>query len=371
MNYGKRLFTGLAIILTVLVGFFVYNKFFSDESAPPSVVTTPPPSETGESLPTTEEPTSESETTTLSLDDLKNAIDTESIRPNELGEIMILMYHRIGDEDTEYDRSVESFKKDLEVLYKNGFRTVSMQDYIDSHFDIPAGTTPVVLTFDDGDPSHFRVARNDRGELIPDPNCAVGILDAFSKEHPDFGRNAIFYLNAYAFGEPEYLEWKLRYLLENGYETGNHTFGHEFLNSLDARGVQESIGKNVSYYKNLVPEIEMNSIALPYGILPVEELEHYVVAGEYRGQQYENKVALLVGWRPTWPLYTAGIHPEGINRVQCGSMEFQMYWWLDIYESAPENRYISDGVPEIITIPRSWEAELDTEKVDMERVHRY
>ncbi|MDO4754205.1 MAG: polysaccharide deacetylase family protein [Bacillota bacterium] len=362
MNYGKRLFTGIAVILVLIAGWFVYAKFLTSDN--PTVDVTVP-TVTNDIVEVT---TTTSETTTV---DLKSGIDTEKIKPNELGEIMVLMYHRIGDTDLEYDRSVASFKKDLELLYEKGFRSVSMTDYMNSHFDIPAGTTPVVFTFDDGDISHFKVARNEKGELIPDPNCAVGILDEFYRKHPDFGRNAIFYLNAYAFGESEHLEWKLNYLLENGYEIGNHTFGHESLDSLNAAGVQESIGKNVKYYKAINGKIDMNSIALPYGIAPVKELEDYAVSGEYKDQKYENKVLLLVGWRPTWPLYIKGINPRGINRVQCGEMEFQMHWWMDIYEQNPENRFISDGVPEIISVPKSWEEDINKDMIDSERLNIY
>lgn len=366
MNYGKRLLIGLALIAVIISSWFVYAKWNSGKSGSIDI-TVPQTSETS-SAPETTTTTVEQ---TDSLESLKAKIDTESIKPNELGEIMVLMYHRIGDEDLEYDRSVASFKKDLEILYEKGFRSVSMEDYMNSHFDIPAGTTPVVFTFDDGDISHFKVARNEKGELIPDPNCAVGILDAFYKEHPDFGRNAIFYLNAYAFGESEHLEWKLDYLLENGYEIGNHTFGHEALDSLDADGVQESIGKNLKYYRAINDKIDMTSIALPYGISPIDSLEEYGVRGEYQGQKYENKVMLLVGWRPTWPLYINGINPRGINRVQCGNMEFQMHWWLDAYSQNPEKWFISDGVPEIITIPRNLEGDFNSEHIDPERLNVY
>lgn len=375
MNYGKRLLIGLALIVFIISGWFIYAKWNPNSGSGSVDITLPTSTEAAESG----SPVTTTTTTTItittegtsSLSDLKAGIDVENIKPNELGEIMVLMYHRIGDVDLEYDRSVASFKKDLEILYEKGFRSVSMADYMNSHFDIPAGTTPVVFTFDDGDISHFKVARNEKGELIPDPNCAVGILDAFSREHPDFGKHAIFYLNAYAFGESEYLDWKLNYLLENGYEIGNHTFGHDALDGLDAVGIQETIGGNVAYYKEINDRIDMNSIALPYGIAPIEDLEDYGVSGEYKGRRYENKVMLLVGWRPTWPLYIDGINPRGINRVQCGDMEFQMHWWLNVYEDTPENRYISDGVPEIITIPKSRESDLNMNMIDSEHLHVY
>lgn len=368
MNYGKRLIILLGLLAIVIGVVFAVRSMNRPE--PPFIVdTTPTASSDAAAQSTTEPPV----TTTkgLSLEERKKAIDTAAIKPNELGEIMVLMYHRIGDEDLEYDRSKASFRKDLQALYDRGFRSVSVDDYVHSRFDIPAGTTPVLFTFDDGDITHFKVARNAKGELIPDPDCAVGILDAFYKEHPDFGRNAIFYLNAGAFGEPEHLEWKLNYLLDHGYEIGNHTYGHDFLNNLNASEVQESIGRNIKFYKNICDRVEMKSMALPYGISPAEELEHLAVKGEYDGLSYHNEVLFLVGWRPTWPLYIKGLNPTGINRVQSGEMEHQMWWWLDVYEDNPENRFISDGDPEIISIPESWAEDLNRESVEEERVLIY
>lgn len=368
MNYGKFLLVILALVVVAAGGFFVVRHFVLDRpGGEPTVIITTPPPQTSVS--------SETETTSVTLDAHKKnvleKINGEGFAPNELGEIMVLMYHRIGAENIDYDRSVESFKQDLEILYQNGFRTISMDDYINSNIDVPAGTTPVILTFDDGDISHFKAARDSDGKLIPDPDCAVGILDDFYKKYPDFGRNAIFYLNAGAFGESEHLEWKLRYLLDNGYEVGNHTYGHDYLNQLNADEIQDTIGRNLRYYRNIYEKIEMNSMALPYGISPIPELEEYAVSGVYEDTAYENKVLLLVGWRPTWPLYTKGLNPAGINRVQCGEGEFQMTWWLDVYSEKPELRYISDGVPELITIPESEAEYINSELVDGESVLVY
>lgn len=305
------------------------------------------------------------------LEELKSTIDVKTLKPNELGEVMVLMYHRLAEANTEYDRTIESFKADLERLYKMGFRSISMEDYMNSTIDIPAGTTPIIFTFDDGDISHFKVVKDANGNLKPDPNCVVGILDAFSEKYPDFGRHGIFYVNAGAFHEPEHLEWKLKYLLDNGYEVGNHTFGHENLSELDADGVEIAIGKNAKYYSQLHPDLYMNSLALPFGIHPQTNLISYAMKGEYDGYGYENRVLLLVGWKPTYPMYLKGIDPEGIHRVQCGDMDMQLTWWLDQYEADGSSRYISDGVKEIISIPESWAPDLNPEYKDLEKVYIY
>lgn len=370
MNYGKKLFTILAIVAVAVAAFFAIRHFTGNDveidKPNPIEVTTPTATTT---TTTTTEPTS----TEPTLDALKAQVlaDVDTVKPNEAGEVMILVYHKLGTEDLEYDRSVESFKRDLDTLYNMGFRSVSMEDYLNSTFDVPAGTTPVVITFDDGDISHFRAVKDSKGKLVPASDCAVGILNDFYEKHPDFGRNAIFFLNAYPFGEPDLVDWKIKYLLDNGYEIGNHSFGHEFLNKLTAAEIQEALGRNNKYYLGIDERVKMNVLALPYGIPPEEGLEEYSARGEFDGVPYEHVVQLLVGWRPTWPLYIEGIDPTGINRVQCGTMEHQLQWWLDFYAEEPANRFISDGVPEIITVPEEDLRWIDQSTIDPERLLSY
>lgn len=44
-------------------------------------------------------------------DEESNKIDYEKIKPNENGKVMILMYHGIGEEESEWVRTVENFKR--------------------------------------------------------------------------------------------------------------------------------------------------------------------------------------------------------------------------------------------------------------------
>src|SRR5688500_6783809 len=42
--------------------------------------------------------------------------------PNELGRIMVVEYHLLGDRNTTYMRERSSFRQDLELLHKRGYR---------------------------------------------------------------------------------------------------------------------------------------------------------------------------------------------------------------------------------------------------------
>ena len=111
---------------------------------------------------------------------------------NEMGRVMILEYHKIDYPEERWTRTPENFRRDLETLYARGYRLQSLNALLDGRITTPSGTTPVVLTFDDSSPGQFRyVERN--GTLEIDPKCAVGVLERFIQEKPDFGRAATFF----------------------------------------------------------------------------------------------------------------------------------------------------------------------------------
>lgn len=62
----------------------------------------------------------------------------EVYKYNESGKIIIVMYHKFADVETdEYSRSFENFRKDLEYLYELGYRSVSLTDYLENNIKVP------------------------------------------------------------------------------------------------------------------------------------------------------------------------------------------------------------------------------------------
>ena len=166
---------------------------------------------------------------------------------NEMGRIMIVMYHSLSDEEKDYVRSRDNFREDLEILYEKGYRLISVADYIDGNIDVEAGMTPVVFTFDDGTLSNFNIIE-ENGEKVVDPDCAVGILNSFAEEHPDFGRTSAFCIfGTNPFRQAEYVDYKLNYLIENGFEIESHSFGHENFSELGPNAIMERLGKMDSF----------------------------------------------------------------------------------------------------------------------------
>ncbi|MGH9418059.1 MAG: hypothetical protein ACRD01_15670, partial [Terriglobales bacterium] len=92
------------------------------------------------------------------------AMAAAPLRPNLRGEVMILVYHNFG-KDARWSRSVASFDRDLARLDAAGYRPVTLRQYVSGDFALPAGATPVVLTFDDS--SKFQVRFTPDGALDP------------------------------------------------------------------------------------------------------------------------------------------------------------------------------------------------------------
>ncbi len=305
--------------------------------------------------------------------EVEKEINLQEIKPNEAGQIMVVMYHKLSDKEAPFIRKVENFKEDLELLYQNGYRLVSLKDYINNEIDVEAGKTPVVLTFDDGNITDFNIKDED-GKLVVDPNSVVGILEEFNKKYPDFGLEATFFVNGSStpFRQKEYVEYKMKYIIEKGMDIGNHSFGHEDLAQESKEGIQKTLAKNVEYIKQYLPDYEVNTLALPFGARPKsEEMRRFLFEGSFDGIEYNNVAALAVGWRPEYPAIHKEFDPEYINRVHGSNEEFGIRYWLEYFENHPEKRFISDGQKDVVTIPEDLEEVIDKDKIGNKELRIY
>ncbi|MDI6600854.1 MAG: polysaccharide deacetylase family protein [Thermoanaerobacteraceae bacterium] len=305
--------------------------------------------------------------------EVQKPIDCSKVKPNELGQVMVLMYHEIGDKEADWVRTPDNFRKDLQTLYDKGYRLISLNDLLDGNINIEAGYTPVVLTFDDGDLGQFKVKMVD-GKPAPDPDSAVGILMDFYKEHPDFGKAATFYIyHPLPFREREYIEYKLKFLVDNGFEIGNHTDTHASLSKLDGNGIQKELGLNVKHTQEYIHGYNVNTLALPYGSVS-KEYAKYLLDGNYEGIEYHNKAVLLVGANPSKSPYDVDFNPLKVPRVRGSEMNVEglgIYDWMKYFDEHPEKRYISDGDPDTIVVPEGMEDKISSEKFTIKKVATY
>jgi peptidoglycan/xylan/chitin deacetylase (PgdA/CDA1 family) len=276
----------------------------------------------------------------------------QSLPPNELGRVMILEYHKIDYPENRWTRTPENFRRDLETLYAKGYRAINLGDLLDRRVKTPRGTTPVVFTFDDSSPGQFRYV-DDNGTLSVDAKSAVGILDQFTREHPDFGRAATFFVLPGAskpnrlFNQPEFEGKKLQYLVSQGYEIGNHTLWHANLGKYDESTVRTQIAEAQQWIQRLVPDYRIRTIALPHGVYPKNV--DWAMRGAAKGTTYSHDAILMLAGGPAMSPFDRKFEPTRLPRIQ--AVETDLTFWLRYFDRNPQERFVSDGDPGTITVP--------------------
>jgi polysaccharide deacetylase len=277
----------------------------------------------------------------------------QSLPANELGRVMILEYHRVAEPEDRWTRTPTNFRRDLETLYAKGYRLIGLNDLIDGRIELPAGTTPIVLTFDDSSPGQFRYIDRD-GRPGIDPDCAVGILEAFAEAHPDFGRKATFFVLPGAsrpnrlFDQPEYEAQKLQYLVGHGFEIGNHTLWHANLGKYPEPVVRDQIARAEVWIHRYVPHYRIRAIALPHGIYPKQVA--WALHGSAGGTTYDYDAILEVAGGPAFSPFAQSFDPTHLPRIQ--ALEGELRHWLAHFDQNPSDRFVSDGDAATVTILR-------------------
>ena len=293
--------------------------------------------------------------------------------PNELGRIPIVEWHQVGDADGSYRVSRARFLAELTALHARGYVPIALDDLLSGRIDLPAGTSPVLFTFDDSSPSQFRYRlRGDRLEV--DSSSALGILEGFLAQHPDWSPRGVFCLLPAAdaghafFGDKgidgQQTAWrfpKLRHLVARGYELCNHTLWHARLDKASSALVREQLARGVMAIDSAVPGYRVRALALPYGLWPKDR--SLAVAGEWtppprRGGapsrapvRYRHEAVFLVAGGPARSPHDPAFDPLALPRVplQGGTSLTRTLDALD--RPGPQSRYVSDGNPATVARP--------------------
>ena len=285
-------------------------------------------------------------------------VDPAAVKANELGVVPVLMYHRLTPTPkAEYDRTPDDFRAELLRLYDSGYRPVLARELVAGTIDVPAGKSPVVLTFDDSTVSQYRLAPD--GTVVPD--TAIGILLEFSRTHPDFRPAATLYVNGNPF-EARAGTAELKDLVGRGFELGAHTLTHQNLARTDAENVQKELVEGLRVITTAIPDLKVTTMALPFGGAPVERgLAH---TGTWDGQGYSFDGVFLVGAEPAPSPFSAAFAPLRIPRIRSagpdagGKPSFGSSFWLDSLDKHPERRYVSDGDVGHVSFPMAEQAKL-------------
>lgn len=296
---------------------------------------------------------------------------------NELGSVPIMMYHGIHDmsnKDTNYtggnvdkdgyNRTAEAFRNDLEFYYKNDYRMIRLNDYIDGNIDVELGKSPIILTFDDGKENNFKVLGEEDGELEIDPNCAVGILEEFKKKYPDYNVTATFFVNSGIFQQEEYNEKILKWLVNNGYDVGNHTMTHPDFTKIDANRTLREVGGIYKILDSIIPSKYVPIIAMPFGSPYKKTHPNFsiMLKGSYDGINYNTKSMLRVGWEGEVSPFDKEFDPTFLKRIRAydnNGVDFDIQMNFNILKNT---RYISDGDKDTVVVPNSKKDSLNTNK---------
>lgn len=299
-------------------------------------------------------------------------IDKDKLREdgiNELGKVPIMMYHGIrektssstgtigGNVDKDgYNRTPEAFRQDLEFYYENGYRMISLNDYVEGNITTEYGKSPIVITFDDGNADNIRVeGLDDDGNIIIDKNSAVGILEEFKTKHKDVPVTATFFVNGGIFEQPTYNEKILKWLVEHGYDVGNHTKTHLDISSSSADQVQMEIAYVYDRLEEIIPGKYVDIIALPFGQPYSKEHANYkyVLSSTYGGKTYTTKAALRVGWEPEVSCFDKGFDKTYMKRCRAYDNNGKEFDITMVFNNLKNNRFVSDGDAKRITIRES------------------
>lgn len=281
------------------------------------------------------------------------AATAAKVKANELGQIPVIMYHRIvakpagGD-----DRTPAQLRTELERLAKEGYVPITAREYTTGRIGIPAGKHPVVLTFDDSSPSQLTLD----GSGVPKADTAVGILMDVARKNPGFRPVATFYVIKDMFGtfgheaQAQVLGW----LKDNGFDIGNHTRDHLNLRGPGKDQVEGQIAAGQKLITDLIKDVPA-TLALPYGNQPTTK--KWAMHGKAAGVNYAYSGVFLAGYTPAASPFSKDFDPLGIPRIRAmdkvgDCARFCSTAWLDWLKAHPEDRYTSDGDIRTVAFPK-------------------
>lgn len=271
------------------------------------------------------------------------------VKANELGQVPVLMYHRIvpkpGSED---DRTPAQFRTELERLATDGYVPITAAEYVTGKIDIPAGKHPVVLTFDDSSPSQLTL--DEMG--VPQADTAVAILQETAAKHPGFRPVGTFYVTRDMFGKTNHEEQTqmLVWLKEHGFDIGNHTLDHVDLRKRSQGEVTKQISSVTKMVSDLVAQKPV-TLALPYGNLPSKAV------WAQKGNGYQHQGVFLAGYTPGQAPFSKSFDLLRIPRIKAmdkkgDCAQFCSTAWLDWLKANQDMRYTSDGNPNTVAFPK-------------------
>lgn len=291
-------------------------------------------------------------------------------RPNELGRIPVIMYHSV-DNTRPFDRhglnvSRATFYKHLSLMQKYGLYPINMRD-LRSHASlaqVPKGYVPVVITFDDGRKSQFKL--NPDGTT--DSHCAIGMLEDFIRNNArNWRKRATFYVmpkssyNLEPFQQSGLAVQKLKYLVDAGYEVGNHTWSHRSLRNMTASQVSSELMRCYYGIKSLCPQATMDTLCVPFGAYPRVSSWRTILVNPLKQRTNMHSMVLMAWGGPSYSPFDNRFDKLRVTRIGVSPNELE----VTLQRLArTESWYVSGGEEGVLHIPSKLKKYLAKEKLD-------
>jgi peptidoglycan/xylan/chitin deacetylase (PgdA/CDA1 family) len=289
-------------------------------------------------------------------------VDAAAVRANELGRIPVVMYHDVNDKvgkNTKMNRTKASFEKDLQLLHDKGFYPVTLRSVVDGTMDVPAGKSPVVITFDDARESQFRLVEASESYSV-DIESAYGMIEKFCKANPDWKPVATFFVlpksekTLEPFGQLGLGGDKIKYLMSKGCEIGNHSLRHKSFGRMTAKQLQDELSGAQKAVQAYASDVQITSLANPYGVYPRNKADwKFLAKGTGVGGGYTHTAVCQAAWRPTVSPAAKGFNPLRIERITPEDLKFGLAYWVGELTSGRMTRFVSDGDASVVSYPSS------------------
>jgi hypothetical protein len=294
-----------------------------------------------------------------------------AIGANEMGKIPVFVYQMLGPDEDQSTVTPAHFRSDISLLKSEGYYPVAVRDLASGNIDIPAGKSPVVITFDDSSPNQYKILED--GTI--DPNCAVAILQQAAKAG-GWAERASFYPQIQAqpagnnlFGQKDRQQEKLRNLVQWGYEIGSRTVTRANLQKASPAKAAEELAQSKATLEHLIGNAyKISSLSLPLGAYPAKD--GVLASGQYDDKSYIYTAALKADGGPSASPFSTKFVALHISRVNATGDGLKQV--VDDLKKNPQLRYVSDGDPTTVSAPKELAAELGAVRKDLGRpVVRY
>jgi len=154
--------------------------------------------------------------------------------------------------------------------------------------------------------------------------------------------------------------------VSHGYEIGNHTLWHANLGKYPEATVRAQVAEAQVWIQRHVPDYKTRTLALPHGVYPPDV--NWVLNGSAKGTTYHHDAVLMVAGGPAPSPFSRTFDPVRLPRIQ--AVERDLAYWLNYFDKNPNERFVSDGDANSVTVPAASRDRLRAELRSLRVVER-